>query len=87
MSVRLTAKGRRDAIARIMDARFLLVAFEEIRDAASWTWPANPPTNLMGRGILGQAQLERKRLQRAPDEQICAELAGLPARSLSRHSC
>jgi hypothetical protein len=77
MIVRLTVGARKRAIARIMEARFLLVAFEEIREAANWTWPANPPANLMGRGNFGQAQLERKRLQRASDALLCAELAGL----------
>lgn len=76
--VRLTAGARRRAIARIMEARFLIVAFEEIRDSANWTWPANPPENLMGRGIRGQAVLEKKRLRGASDALLCAELANLP---------
>ena len=73
MGVRLTAGARRRAIARIMEARFLLVAFEEVRDSQ----PENP--NLMRRGIQGQAVLEKKRLQGASDALLCAELTRLPA--------
>ena len=75
--IRMTAGARRRAIARIMEARFLLVAFEEIRDSANWTWPVNTPNSLMGRGIHGQAVLEKKRLQGASDALLCAELANL----------
>ena len=78
MGVRLTAGARRRAIARIMEARFLLVAFDESRDSANWTWPASPPGNLMGRGIRGQAILEKRRLQGASDALLCAELTKLP---------
>jgi hypothetical protein len=79
-SVRLTQDARRRAIARIMDARFLRVAFEEARDGrpANSTGPADPTGNLVGRGIRGQAVLEKKRLQGASDALLCAELANLP---------
>jgi hypothetical protein len=80
-SVSLTADARRLAIARIMEARFLLVAFEEARDGrpANWIWPDNAMGNLIGRGIRGQAVLEKKRLEGASDALLCAELANLPS--------
>ena len=76
MSVRLTATARRRAIARIMDSRFMLLAFEQVRDRGAAHWSS--PADTMGRGIHDQAMLERKRLQRASDAQLCAELADLP---------
>lgn len=69
--IRLTAGARRRAIARIMEARFLLVAFEEVRDSQ--------PANLTRRGIQGQAVLEKRRLLGASDALLCAELTKLPA--------
>jgi len=76
VSVRLTAGARIRAIARIMEARFMLNAFEQIRDghAANWASPAITTS----RGIYDQAMLEKKRLQRAPDALLCAALAELP---------
>jgi len=74
--VRLTADARSRAIARIMEARFMLTAFDQIRDGNAASWIA--PANAMGRGIYDQAMLEKKRLQRAPDALLCAELADLP---------
>jgi hypothetical protein len=77
MIVRLTTGARSRAIARIMEARFMLTAFDQIRDGtiANWTSPAN----VLGRGIYDQAILEKRRLQRAPDALICAALAELPS--------
>jgi hypothetical protein len=77
-SVRLSAGARSLAIARIMEARFMLSVFEQVRDGASEHWDS--PGNAMARGIFGQAMLEKKRLERASDAMLCAELAELPRR-------
>ena len=75
MSARLSAGARRQAIERIMEARFMLAAFERIRDGGAAQWAA--PDNAMARGIYSQAMRERERLIEASDAQICAELAEL----------
>ena len=77
MSVRLTADARSRAIARIMEARFMLTAFDQIRDGTRANWAS--PASTMGRGIYDQAMLEKKRLQHASDALICAALAELPS--------
>ena len=64
MSVRLSASDRLRAIERIMEARFMVAAFDEIRRGAA-------------RGIHGQVQREKERLQGTSDAQLCAELAEL----------
>jgi len=77
-AVRLSAGARSLAIARIMEARFMLSVFEQVRDGAAAHWAS--PGNRMARGILGQAMVEKKRLQGASDALLCAELAELPRR-------
>ena len=75
-AVRLSAGARSLAISRIMEARFMLTVFEQIRDGAPRHWES--PGNAMARGIFGQAMLEKKRLERASDAMLYAELADLP---------
>jgi hypothetical protein len=76
--VRLSAGARRLAISRIMEARFMLTVFEQVRDGAPGHWAS--PGNEAARGIFGQAMIEKKRLQGASDAQLCAALAELPRR-------
>lgn len=75
LSVRLTEKGRLQAIERIMEARFMIGAFEQIRKRDATSWAAKG--NAMGRGIYSQALRERERLVEASNAQLCAELAEL----------
>jgi hypothetical protein len=61
-------------IRRILDARFSLSTFEAFRhnDPQSWSSARND----MGRGIYGEAQRERQRLEAATESELQAELAG-----------
>ena len=77
MSVRLSASDRLRAIERIMEARFMVAAFDQIRKRDPTRWAAKG--NAMGRGTRGQALRERERLVEASDAQLCAELANLPS--------
>jgi hypothetical protein len=80
--IKLSARVRKAAIARIVEARFSLSIFEEMmrKDPRGWKAKAND----MCRGIYAQAILERERLQTVPDEELRAEAAAmncaLPAR-------
>jgi len=74
MSVHLTATGRLQVIERIMEARFKIVAVEEIR-SRDLARRAAKARGAAGRG--GLAVRERERLIDASDSQLCAELAEL----------
>ena len=69
----LSLREQRRAISAILEARFSVRAFEEVRrdDAKYW----NSPRNDMGRGIYGQAMREKQRLAHASDAQLLAEIA------------
>ena len=71
MSPKLTPQARKRAIERILEARFTLGAFEEIRrhDPPYWASPRND----MARGIYGEALREKRRLQTVPDDELVAE--------------
>jgi len=73
--IHLSAGARRLAIARIMEARFMLSAFEQIRDGAAEHWAS--PGNSTARDVYRRAMQQRERLIEASDAQLCAELAGL----------
>jgi len=73
--VRLTASGRLQAIERIMEARFMPAAFDQIRKRDPTRWASQG--NAMGRSIYSEALRERERLVEASDAQLCAELAEL----------
>lgn len=75
MSVRLSAGARKLAIARIMEARFMLSAFEQVRDGHGAHWDS--PGNSMARDVYRRAVERRERLIEASDAQLCAELAEL----------
>lgn len=72
---KLSAGKRRVAIARIVEARFSLSIFEEMKrkDPRSWKSKAND----MCRGIYAQAILEKQRLQAVPDDELRAESAAI----------
>ena len=75
MSAALTLKDRRHTIGEILEARFNVSGFEEIRRNNPGFWES--PRNDMGRGIYGEAMREKQRLQRVPDEQLANEAAAI----------
>lgn len=75
--VRLTLRGRKRAIAAIVEARFSVRAFEEIRRENNGHWES--PRNDMARGIYGEAMREKQRLAHASDDQLIAEIAAVRA--------
>ena len=79
MSVRvhLTLAARRRAIAAILETRFSVRAFEEVRRQNTEYW--HSPRNDMARGIYAEAMGEKQRLSCASDEQIIAETAATRA--------
>lgn len=72
---KLTLRCRKRAITAILEARFSVGAFEEIRrgNAAYWASARND----MARGIYGEAMREKQRLANVPDAQIVAEAAAI----------
>ena len=73
MSARLSPWARKRAIAGIIEARFSVRAFEQIRREDPTYWAS--PRNDMGRGIYGEALREKQRLAAVPDELLAAESA------------
>lgn len=71
LSPKLTPRARKRAIGRILDARYTLGAFEEMRRRDPPYWAS--PRNDMGRGIYGQAIREKERLETVPDFELLAE--------------
>jgi hypothetical protein len=76
MPTHLSASDRKLAIARILEARFSLSLFEEMKSNDTQRW--NSTRNDIGRGIYGQAIRERLRLQAVPDGELNAESAAIP---------
>ena len=72
---RLSHAERERVIARVMEARFSLRAFDEMKRADPERWDS--PRNDMGRGIYDQALRAQQRLQAAPDDLLRAELAAV----------
>ena len=70
---KLTLRERKRAITAILEARFSVHAFEDIRrgNAAYWASPRND----MARGIYGEAMREKQRLASATDAHLLAEIA------------
>ena len=75
--VKLTLRARKRAIAAILEARFSVRAFEDIRRQNNGYWES--PRNDMARGVYGEAMREKQRLAHASDEQLIAEIAAVRA--------
>jgi len=73
----LSLRERRHAIVAILEARFSVRAFDEIRRGNAEYWDS--PRNDMARGIYAQAMREKQRLAAAADAQLLAEIAALGA--------
>ena len=71
MKPTLSLKARRHAITRIIEARFSISAFEDVRRRNPQYWGS--PRNDMARGIYGEAMREKQRLVVASDELLEAE--------------
>ncbi len=77
-SPKLSAEQRGLAIARVLEARFSLSVFEEMKREDPRRWHAD--RNDMGRGIYGEAIREKRRLHSVPDDHLEAELAAIDVR-------
>jgi len=75
MKPSLSLKERRHAIGAILEARFSVNAFEEVRRKKPRYWAS--PRNDMARGIYGEAMREKQRLAGASDELLAAELRAI----------
>lgn len=75
MPQRLTLKDRRHAIVTIVEARFSVTAFDEVRRKNPEYWAS--PRNDMARGIYGEAMRAKQQLLGASDAQLEAELLAL----------
>ncbi|HWM41641.1 MAG TPA: hypothetical protein VNP36_04310 [Burkholderiales bacterium] len=71
METKLSLKARRHAIVGIIEARFSVSAFEDVRRKNPHYWRS--PRNDMARGIHGEAMREKQRLVGASDELLVAE--------------
>ena len=74
---KLTRRERKRAIDAILEARYSVRAFEDVRRTNAEYWDS--PRNDMARGIYGEAMREKQRLARASDAQLLAEIAALRA--------
>ncbi len=74
---KLSLRERRHAIGTILEARFSVQAFEEVRRGNAGYWDS--PRNDMARGLYGQAMREKQRLASATDAQLLAEIAAASA--------
>jgi hypothetical protein len=73
--MKLTLRARRRAITAILEARFSVHAFDDIRRENAQYWAS--PRNDMARGIYGEAMREKQRLAEVPDAQLVAEAAAI----------
>jgi len=74
---KLSLRERKRAIDAILEARFSVRAFEDVRRGNAGFWDS--PRNDMARGIYGQAMREKQRLAGATDTQLLAEIAAARA--------
>ena len=74
---RLTLRARRRAIAEILEARFSVRAYEDIRRQNAQYWDC--ARNDAARELYGEAMREKQRLCCASDEQLIAEIAAVRA--------
>ena len=78
MKTALSMRSRRHAITTILEARFSVSAFEEVRRKNPEYW--HSARNEMARGIYGEAMRAKQQLAGASDELIVAELLGIANR-------
>jgi hypothetical protein len=71
MKTNLSLKARRHAVLAIVEARFSVSAFEDVRRKNPQYWAL--ARNDMARGIYGQAMREKQRLLGVSDEHLEAE--------------
>ena len=74
---KLSLRERKRAVNAIVEARFSVAAFEQVRHGNAEYWDS--PRNDMARGIYGQAMREKQRLAQASDAQLLAEIAAAGA--------
>ena len=74
-TAKLSLRERHRAIGAILEARFSVAAFEEVRRTNATYWES--PRNDMGRGIYGEAMREKQRLAAASDAELLAEIAAV----------
>ena len=74
---KLSLRERKRAVNAIVEARFSVAAFEQVRHANAEYWDS--PRNDMARGIYGQAMREKQRLVQASDAQLLAEIVAAGA--------
>ena len=77
MDSKLTLRERHRAIGAILEARFSVRAYEDVRRANSEFWDSQ--RNEIARGIYGEAMREKQRLSGASDTQLLAEIAAARA--------
>jgi hypothetical protein len=77
MPRKLSLRERHRAIGAILEARFSVSAFEEVRSTNAEYWAS--PRNDMARGIYGEAMREKQRLAHASDAHLLAEIAATRA--------
>jgi len=79
MGSKLSLKARRHAITGIIEARFSVSAFEEVRRKDPRYWRS--ARNDMARGIYAEAMREKQQLGAASDERLEAELLDIANRT------
>jgi hypothetical protein len=72
VNIALSVRERRHAITTILEARFSVSAFEQVRRENPEYW--NSARNDMARGIYGEAMRAKQLLVGASDEHLEAEL-------------
>jgi hypothetical protein len=80
MKTALSVRSRRHAITTILEARFSVRAFEQVRRENPGFWGS--ARNRMARGIYGEAMRAKQRLGGMGDEQLEAELLDIASRRL-----
>jgi hypothetical protein len=78
--MKMSLKERRHAITGIIEARFSVSAFEEVRRRNPQYWAS--PRNDMARGIYGEAMREKQRLLGASDDLLVSELLEISNKSV-----
>jgi len=77
MNPNLSLRERHRAIGAILEARYSVRAFEEVRRQNSEFWDS--PRNDMARSVYSEAMREKQRLAAASDAQLLAEIAAARA--------